>query len=192
MNHLPFKKLTVMSKKLLLLLRFPALLLFFSIKTFAGENDSLKAQMIKDWERAKVYTKAYLDKMPADKYGYRPVDSIRSFSEQMLHLAQGNMGLVSNGTGKDKIFGGRNLEKAVTAQSKDSVTYFVMASYDYCIDAIRNMDASKMDEVVTRGPYNVTRRGWIMKAFEHQTHHRGQCTIYIRLQGIAPPNEMLF
>ena len=33
---------------------------------------------------------------------------------------------------------------------------------------------------------------WIMKAHEHQTHHRGQCTIYIRLQGVRPPAEKLF
>ena len=30
------------------------------------------------------------------------------------------------------------------------------------------------------------------KTFEHQTHHRGQATIYIRLQGIKPPEERLF
>jgi len=91
--------------------------------------------MVRDWQRAKVYTKAYLDAMPADKDSYRPVDSIRSFSEQMLHLAGGNIGLVSNGTGKDRIFIGR--EKSPTAQSKDSVVHYVMASYDYCIDAIK-------------------------------------------------------
>ena len=167
-------------------------ILIFSIKVSATNNDSLKAQLVRDWERAKVYTKAYLDKMPADKYSYRPVDSIRSFSEQMLHLASGNVGLVSNGTGKERIFGGRNLEKSATAQVKDSVVYFVMASYDYCIDAIKNMDASKLDEVISRGPFNISRLAWILKGFEHQTHHRGQCTIYIRLQGITPPNEMLF
>jgi len=82
--------------------------------------------------------------------------------------------------------------KNVTAQTRDSVTYFVMASYDYCINAIKNMDASKLDEVISRGTLNVSRLAWILKGFEHQTHHRGQCTIYIRLQGITPPNEMLF
>ena len=44
--------------------------------------DTIKTQLLKDWQRAKIYTMAYLDKMPADKYSYRPVDSIRSFSEQ--------------------------------------------------------------------------------------------------------------
>jgi len=159
---------------------------------FAQGNDSLKAQMLRDWQRAKDYTKAYLETMPADKYSFRAVDSIRSFSEQMLHLAQGNINLVSNGTGKERMFANRNLEKTPTAQGKDSVVYFTMASYDFCIDAIKNLDASKMDEVVKRGPFAETRRAWIMKGFEHQTHQRGQCTIYIRLQGIRPPNEMLF
>jgi hypothetical protein len=173
-------------------IKFIILSSIISTITFAQGNDSLKAQLIQDWERAKAYTKTYLEAMPADKYSYRAVDSIRSFSELMLHLAQGNVNLSSNGFGKERIFTGRNLEKSPTAQGKDSVMYFVMASYDYCIDGMKNMDPSKMDEVVKRGNFIVTRRGWVMKAFEHQTHERGQCTIYIRLQGIRPPSEMLF
>lgn len=161
---------------------------FCSGQCFA--NDSLKAQLIQDWERAKVYTKSYLDKMPAEKYSFRPVDSIRSFAEQMLHLAIANVGLVSNATGQQRIFIGH--EKSVRAQTKDSVIHYVMASYDFCIEAIKSMDASKMDEIVSRGRFHVTKRSWIMKAFEHQTHHRGQCTIYIRLIGLTPPNELLF
>ena len=165
-----------------------------STAAFSQGNDSLKAQLIQDWERAKAYTKAYLEAMPADKYSFRAVDSIRSFSELMLHLAQGNINLSSNGFGKERLFGTRLLEKSPTAQGKDSVMYFVMASYDYCIDGMKNMDPSRMDEVVksSRANLSATRRGWIMKAFEHQTHERGQCTIYIRLQGIRPPAEMLF
>ncbi|GAC1440195.1 MAG: hypothetical protein NVSMB63_06330 [Sediminibacterium sp.] len=158
----------------------------------AIQPDSLKWQLVKDWERAKTYTNEYLAAMPADKYGARAVDSIRSFSEQMLHLAGGNIGLISNGTGKPRIFSGFNMEKSAGAQSRDSVTYYVNASYDYAIDAIKNMDASQLGERVKRGPFNETRFAWLMKAFEHQGHHRGQCTIYIRLQGIKPPNEKLF
>lgn len=171
---------------------------FFFIFTLSNKAigniniDSVKAQLVKDWERAKAYTKEYLDAMPADKYSSRPVDSIRSFAEQMLHLAQGNVGLVSNGTGKASIFAGRNLEKSIAAQTKDSVVYYVLASYDFCIDAINNMDASRFGEIVKRGQFSETKLSWINKGFEHQTHHRGQCTIYIRLQGIRPPNEKLF
>jgi uncharacterized damage-inducible protein DinB len=154
--------------------------------------DSVKAQLIKDWERAKAYTAEYLAAMPADKYTAKPVEGIRSFAEQMLHLAQGSIGLSANGTGKTRIFPGYNMEKSATAQSKDSVSYYVNASYDFAIDGIKAMDANQLGELVKRGNFNESRLSWIMKGFEHQTHHRGQCTIYIRLQGVTPPNERLF
>jgi uncharacterized damage-inducible protein DinB len=40
--------------------------------------------------------------------------------------------------------------------------------------------------------FTATRLSWLMKAFEHQTHHRGQTTIYLRLAGVRPPGERLF
>lgn len=155
-------------------------------------GESMKDQMIKDWERAKAYTREYLDVMPADKYGFKAQDSIRSFAQQMLHLAQGNVNLSSNGLGKDRLWQGRRLEVLPGPQTRDSVIYFVNASYDYVIDAIKGMDPSKFEEKVKSGNFEFSRLIWIMKAFEHQTHHRGQTTIYIRLVGVRPPNEKLF
>lgn len=154
--------------------------------------DSIKAQLIKDWERAKAYTAEYLAAMPADKYTAKPVEGIRSFAEQMLHLAQGTIGLAANGTGKTRLFPGYNMEKSATAQTKDSVTYYVNASYDFAIEGIKAINANQLGELIKRGNFNESRLSWIMKGFEHQTHHRGQCTIYIRLQGVTPPNERLF
>jgi uncharacterized damage-inducible protein DinB len=69
--------------------------------------------------------------------------------------------------------------------------YYVNASYDFAIASIKKLDPNKLGEVV--GQRNkASRYVWLLKAFEHQTHHRGQTTIYIRLQGIRPPNERLF
>src|SRR5258705_7047726 len=56
-------------------LLFIVLSVFITTSIFSQGNDSLKAQLIQDWERAKAYTKAYLDAMPAEKYSYRAVDS---------------------------------------------------------------------------------------------------------------------
>ncbi len=168
------------------------LILVISNSATAQLADSMKAQFIKDWQRAKEYTKEYLTTMPKDKYDFRAQDSIRTFGQQMLHLAQGNIGLVANGTGAQRIWVGQNLEQSKTAQSPDSVMYYVMASYDYAIESISKMDASKLGEKFKRGNFEFDRYVWINKAFEHQSHHRGQTTIYIRLLGIKPPNEKLF
>jgi uncharacterized damage-inducible protein DinB len=154
--------------------------------------DEIKSQMLKDWQRAKDYTISYLDAMPADKYGSKATDSVRSFAQQMLHLAQGNINLASSGTGQAKIYTNFSLEKSPGAQSKDSVVFYVKASYDYVIDGISKLDASKLGEKIGSGSSAMMRMTWINKAFEHQTHHRGQTTVYIRLAGIRPPNERLF
>lgn len=167
-------------------------LVYTSITVFGQQSEMIKNQMIKDWERAKAYTQEYLNAMPADKFAFKAQDSVRSFAQQMLHLAQGNMGLSANGTGKERIWGGRNLEQGSAAQSKDSVVYYVNTSYDFVIDGIKNMDAAKLGESFKRGNFDESRYSWLLKAFEHQTHHRGQTTIYIRLAGIKPPNEKLF
>ena len=156
--------------------------------------DSIKAQIMRDWERAKVYTVDYLNTMPADKYSFKATDSVRSFAQQMLHLAQANLFLMSAATDvKPPAWGQSDLEHSSGAASKDSVMYYVTASYDYCSDAVKSTDVSKWGEKKKMfGSFEVTRWALIMKTFEHQTHHRGQTTIYIRLVGVKPPQERLF
>jgi hypothetical protein len=110
----------------------------------------------------------------------------------MLHLAQANVGLLSGAIGNPPAFGGGNLEGRATAQTKDSVMYYVTASYDYAINGIKNANPATFGEKSKFFNYEETRLSWFMKAFEHQTHHRGQTTIYIRLAGIKPPQERLF
>jgi uncharacterized damage-inducible protein DinB len=169
---------------------------FIAVAAQSTLNETLTQQMVKDWERAKAYTQEYLNAMPADKYGFRPVDTMRSFSEQMLHLAGANAGLGSIATGAPYPFATQNFEKSPALQNKDSVVYYVNASYVYMIKSIRNMDPATLGEVVTwtlpGGKRTETRLVWLQRTFEHQTHHRGQCTVYIRLQGIRPPAEKLF
>ena len=156
------------------------------------EADSIRSMLIQDWERAKAYTLEYIEAMPESGITAKPTPDIRSFAEQMLHISQGTIGLVSNGSGKDRIYDGENLEKNESYHSKQELVPIVTASYDYAISAIKEMDVSTFGEIVERGPFKVTRLGWLNKAFEHQTHHRGQCALYLRLQGVTPPRAKLF
>ncbi len=165
----------------------------FSARSQALSSEEIKTQLIKEWERAKSYTSDYLNAMPADKYGFKAVDSIRSFAQQMLHLSQGNVFLMNNATDQATPAPFKSdLEHSATAQSKDSVVYYVNTSYDYCISAIKATDVSKWGEKKKVFGMEPTRFSLIIKTFEHQTHHRGQATIYIRLLGIRPPQERLF
>jgi uncharacterized damage-inducible protein DinB len=157
-------------------------------------TDDIKAQMVKDWERAKAYTVDYLNTMPADKYSFKAHDSIRSFAQQMLHLAAANVFLMSNvSSEKPLAWLSFTLEQQPGAQKKDSVMYYVTSSYDYAINAVKNSEISKWGEKKKLfDMFEETKFAIMNKTFEHQGHHRGQTTIYIRVLGIKPPEERLF
>jgi hypothetical protein len=172
---------------------FTSVLLITQLSASAQEitGSQIKDQFIKDWERAKSYTLDYLNTMPADKYSFKAVDSIRSFAQQMLRLASGNAGLIHFATGITAGFP-MGLEKSPTAQNKDSVVYYVTKSFDIAIQDLKDFDPTKFGEEVDMRGDKVSRFALFEKAFEHQTHTLGQTTIYIRLVGIRPPAERLF
>ena len=168
---------------------------FLSTKCFAQAltSEDIRSQMVKDWERAKAYTIDYLNTMPADKYIFKANDSIRSFAQQMLHLSGANAFLISTALGQQPpSWLNNDPEHKPAAENKDSVMYYVNVSYDYSINAVKNSDIKKWGEKKKIFGFEVTTFALLNKAFEHQTHHRGQTTIYIRLQNIKPPQEQLF
>lgn len=150
------------------------------------------AQLTADWQRAKEYTKEYLDAMPEDGINYKPTPEIRSFADQMLHLANANYNFGAMASGKANPMQGKKMEEMADLKTKASLTKAVMESYDFMIDAVKGMSDAQLAETVKMGQREMTREVVLAKAFEHQTHHRGQCTIYIRMKGIKPPNEKLF
>lgn len=170
-----------------------ALLFSTSSRAQMMSNDDLKTQMVNDWQRAKEYTKDYMNTMPADKYSYKAVDSLRSFAQQLLHIATANVFFMATATDQPPLpWVSPALERSPTAQNKDSVIYYVNASYDYAINAAKNCDPSKWKDEKEVFGLKATKYAFMQKAFEHQTHHRGQTTIYIRENNIIPPQEKLF
>ena len=180
-------------KKTLLITAVLALAGTLTVHAQALSTADIKAQLVKEWVRAKAFTDEYLEAMPADKYGFKAVDSIRSFAQHMLHLAKANMVLMGAAADQEPpAYYHSDLEHSASAQTKDSVVYYVNSSYDYCINTVQNTNVNKWGEKRKLFGLEETRFALFLKTFEHQTHHRGQTTIYIRLLGIKPPDERLF
>jgi uncharacterized damage-inducible protein DinB len=157
------------------------------------KSEDIRNLLVKEWERAKAYTVGFLNAVPGDKYQFKATDSTRSFAQQMLHLAQSNVFLMSITTDLDPLpFSTADLEHSPTAQKKDSVMNYITTSYDYCIQAIKNFDVNKWGEKKNMFGFEETRLVWLLKTFEHQVHHRGQTVIYIRLMGLKPPSAGMF
>jgi uncharacterized damage-inducible protein DinB len=168
------------------------LLTVFAFTGNKSTSTSNTTELVADWERAKAYTKEYLDAATEETINYKPTPEMKSFAEQMLHLAMGNAGIVATSTGKERLFKD-NIEKTDAYKNKEALTKVVMESYDFVIATLKEMNDEKLNEKVKFfNGQEYTRAVGIGKAFEHQTHHRGQTTVYLRLKGITPPAEKLF
>ena len=86
-----------------------------------------------------------------------------------------------------------NVNEKTVSPTKEAVTKAVMDSYDWVISTLINMTPDQLQGTTKFGKHDdVTRNALFGKAFEHQTHQRGQTTIYLRLKGVTPPAEQLF
>jgi uncharacterized damage-inducible protein DinB len=166
-------------------------LFLFMVIIGTANGQSKVDETIKEWERAKAYTKEYLDAMPDDSYSLKPTPAMRSFADQMLHLSDTNFAFAS-ATGVTIPIGMVGLEKSAD-KSKATVTKETLASYDFVINGLKKLSGAQIVEKTKLfGKFDLTKAQVLEKAFEHQTHQRGQTTVYLRLAGITPPAEKLF
>src|SRR5579862_9406396 len=98
-------------------------LIFVSSSVFAQFTQS---QLVAEWQRAKAYTKTYLDAMPEDGYGFKPTPEIRSFAQQMLHLADENYVLATVASDKPNALGetiaSHDINEKTVSPTKGAVT----------------------------------------------------------------------
>jgi len=134
---------------------------------------------------AKAYTLKVAELMPAEFYQFRPSEQEMGFAEQLLHLSA-NLGWLSSAY----LTGGQNpVQKSDMATFlKDSVIRVVNRTYDYALHALEYLPADQLKEPVIffAGPMNKLQI--INLINDHQTHHRGQLLVYLRLKNIKPPD----
>ena len=154
------------------------------------EKPSLRvAVLVAQWTRAKTWTQEYINKMPEDSFGFRPVPEVRSFAGQMLHLAFWNFAFVDRATGQTSPYKEQDLMKD-EFKTKARLSKVVAESYDFVINGLKRLSDAQLDEQLTmRDGSKILRIERINDAYEHQTHHRGQTAIYLRLKGQMPPTE---
>ena len=151
------------------------------------------ATLAAEWERAKAGTQDYLDAASADHLAFRPTPEARSLAEQFVHLAATQYAFAASATGRASPLGDADPEEdAGLKADAGALRRFVLGSYDFAIDGVRALDPAALDEEVAFFRLRMPRSLLLAKALEHHAHHRGQAAVYLRLVGVAPPNQRLF
>ena len=124
--------------------------------------------------------------IPADKYGWRPAEGVRSVSEIFIHVAGANFFFAQQfGVGMPDDFG-MDAEQKITA--KEDVIATLKKSQEHIHKAVAKAAAEKnMDETVNMFGKDRTWRSVLMIAGGHGHEHLGQAIAYARSNGVVPP-----
>jgi hypothetical protein len=131
--------------------------------------------------------------MPAEKYSYIPsapggkFDGVRSFAEQVKHVACANFAFFNEIEGKTPP---DSCEKGgpAPAKTKAELLKYLRDSFDYGNKVLATInEKNAMDRVEGRYGGPNTKLGVAVIAVWHIADHYGQTAYYLRLNGIVPP-----
>jgi hypothetical protein len=160
----------------------------FAESTKAVAPESAVAETLGTWNEEGRKLVAMAEDFPEAKYDYKPSPELRSFAEQLLHVAAGNSGfLAAVQTGK---FNESELTRKdfdtkakVVAQLKKSIA-------DDAAYITKVGDAGMMKPMKSPwAPKMVTPMGFWLDAAGHMSEHYGQLVIYYRLNKLVPPES---
>lgn len=143
----------------------------------------LKATITK-LKNAKEYTLQVANLLPAEKYNYKPSKEEMEFGKQLLHISENLCWLSSSYLTDNK---NPLTEADGKLTSKKDIITIVIKAYDFSIDALQNFDTKALADTVKffAGPMNKLQIINLIQ--DHQTHHRAQLLVYLRLNDIRPP-----
>ena len=160
----------------------------------APASATLGADLLADIDDVEKKILGLARAIPADKYGWRPGQGVRSVSEVLMHVAADNYLLPALvGHAPDPATGIRG-DDYKTAQAferrtldRDATLATLERSFAHLRSSLTGTPAARFAEPVSLfGQPSTVQRTWILTA-AHLHEHLGQLIAYARINGIAPP-----
>jgi uncharacterized damage-inducible protein DinB len=144
----------------------------------------LAQELVATWERTASNLIDVADAMPEEKYDFKPTPEVRTFREQLVHVASTVQRFIdtANGTKSEQ-------EPAQDTMAKADVIRLLTQRYQAGKAMIGSLTDAQIVEPVKFpfGDRMVSRYGFWMATVQDATDHYGQLVIYLRLNGIVPP-----
>jgi hypothetical protein len=129
--------------------------------------------------------------MPEDKYSFAPTGdgfkAVRSFGEQVKHLAAANYQLGAAVLNEEPPAGTRNESAPDSVQGKAQTVQYLKGSFACLHRAVASIDDRTLNQPTRQQGH--TRLWLLIDALEHSSNHYGQMVEYLRMNGIVPPDS---
>src|SRR5689334_4271467 len=156
----------------------------------AQSTNPLSAEVKWSYNSIKNNLTKLADKMPADKYSFRPTPDVETFARRIAHIAEANMSVCTGINGERKPLG------AASKTSKAELVAALKESFAYCdgvFDSLTDANAREMVSSRLGGPFppepTRSRLATLYNLVRHSNEMYGYMAVYLRLNGIVPPTS---
>jgi hypothetical protein len=154
------------------------------------------ADLQRDWREQKDLIVKLAEAMPADTFSYRPTPAQRTYGEQIVHVAVGNvLSMQFLGTKRSPPFTvaqgpASRPEQTMAQASKQELVRMLSDAYDYGSLVLAEQTPETINTLVDKSvPFwgGSTRARVVWLLLSHGSDIYGQMVVYVRLNGIVPP-----
>jgi uncharacterized damage-inducible protein DinB len=126
--------------------------------------------------------------MPEAKYGFKPVDTVKTFGEILAHVAGASYDYCSAAKGEAAPFEEDHFEK--TVKTKAEIVKAVKDAMAYCDAVYASLTDQSLAAMVSRpgGSRQFSRASQVVGNIGHTNEHYGNLVTYFRLNGMVPPS----
>ena len=149
----------------------------------AQAADPLSSEAKQGYTRIKNNMLKMAEKMPDDGYSFKATPDVKTFAQNLAHVADAQMGACSAVNGAPKSAG------AASKTSKDVLLAALKASIEECDKAFASLTDASAGEMIKTRRGEQTKLGALVGNTIHINEMYGYMAVYMRLKGIVPPSS---
>ena len=164
--------------------KFALIILAFISTIYPGvSQESFMEMYLEKWSNSKDLMLEYAELMPEEQYDFKPTEEEMSFKRLVIHIMQ-NMLWISTDYLDASPFK-NDIRKA--DPSKEELIAILQNGFSHVEKTLKAVKPHRLREKVDffAGEKNILQMLELLD--DHMTHHRGQLSVYLRLNGIKPP-----
>jgi len=141
------------------------------------------------WTGARTNIRESTEQMPEADYGFRPVESVRTFGQMLAHVAGANYVFCAAAKGEAAPHADDSFKK--TATTKPAIVKALDDSLAYCDAAFAALTDATAGESITMpfGMPKAPRVSALAGNTGHLNEHYGNLVTYFRIKGMVPPSS---
>lgn len=141
------------------------------------------------WQEAKTNIRKSADVMPEAKYGFKPVETVRSYGAILAHVAGAAYEFCSAAKNEKAPHAEDEFEKS--AKTRAEIVKALDGAIAYCDEVYKTLDDVKAAQMAN-GAFGASKRPRAATLFGNTGHfmeHYGNLVTYLRINGLVPPSS---